>query len=180
MIQATDLPSRARNARIVASSEYGCDATFDTGPWDPWVPIVENPFVAGEFVWTGFDYRGEPNPFSWPAVTSQTGIMDLAGFPKPDYYYWKAAWQGKPTVYIFPDWTFPKDAIGKNLQVRAYSNCDRVELLLNGKNLGVQQMPRNKYLDWHVPYASGTLTAIGYMQDHESARYTIRTAGAPA
>lgn len=160
-------------------SEFGCDKTFNSGPWNSWVPVVENPFVAGEFVWTGFDYRGEPNPFSWPAVTSQVGIMDIAGFPKSDYYYWKAAWQDKPLVYIFPDWTLPKDEVGKDVQVRAYSNCDRVELLLNGKSLGAQQMPRDKYLDWKVPYAPGTLTTIGYRQGHEAARYTIRTAGTP-
>lgn len=158
---------------------FGCDATFHSGPWDSWVPVAENSFVAGQFVWTGFDYRGEPNPFSWPAVTSQTGIMDLAGFPKPDYYYWKAAWQDEPSVYIFPDWTFPKDALGKDVLVRAFSNCDRVELLLNGKSLGVQDMARNRYLDWHVPYTPGALTAIGYRQGREAARYTLHTAGAP-
>ncbi|HEV2486850.1 MAG TPA: glycoside hydrolase family 2 TIM barrel-domain containing protein [Terracidiphilus sp.] len=180
-----DVNAKTSRGTLVSSrpegrcSEFGCDASFNRGPWDSWVPVAENPFVAGQFVWTGFDYRGEPNPFSWPAATSQTGIMDLAGFPKPDYYYWKAAWQDKPSVYVFPDWTLPKDSIGKDIQVRAYSNCDRVELLLNGKSLGVQDMPRNGYLDWHVQYAPGTLTAIGYQQGHEAARYSIRTAGAP-
>lgn len=159
-------------------SEYGC-GSLDAGPWDSWVPVVKNPFVAGEFVWTGFDYRGEPNPFSWPAVTSQTGIMDLAGFPKPVYYYWKAAWVQKPSVYIFPDWNFPKTAVGENILVRAFSNCDRVELLLNGKSLGVKDMPPNLYLDWQVPYAPGSLTAIGYRQGQVATRYTVHTAGAP-
>ena len=161
-------------------SVYGCGSSSDLGPWNSWVPVVKNPFVAGEFVWTGFDYRGEPNPFSWPAVTSQTGAMDLAGFPKPVYYYWKAAWEQKPSVYIFPDWNLPKTAIGKSILVRSFSNCDRVELLLNGKSLGVQDMPRNLYLDWHVPYAPGTLTAIGYKQGKVAARYTVHTAGTPA
>ncbi len=161
-------------------SEYSCGSSFDSGPWDSWVPVTENPFVAGEFVWTGFDYRGEPNPFSWPAVTSQTGAMDLSGFPKPVYYYWKAAWQQKPSVYIFPDWNFPKTAIGKNILVHAFSNCDQVELLLNGKSLGKKDMPPNRYLDWQVPYAPGTLSAIGYNQGKETARYTVQTSGAPA
>ena len=114
-------------------SAYGCDANLDTGPWRSWAPVAQNAYVAGEFVWTGFDYRGEPNPFSWPAVTSQTGAMDLAGFPKPVYYYWKAVWQTTPSVYIFPDWTLPKDEAGKDILVRALSNCDRVELRLNGE-----------------------------------------------
>jgi beta-galactosidase len=161
-------------------SEYGCDATLDTGPWRSWVPVAENPYVAGEFVWTGFDYRGEPNPFSWPAVTSQTGAMDLAGFPKPVYYYWKAAWQPEPLVYISPEWDRPQNEIGKEITVRAFSNCDHLELLLNGKSLGVKAMPKNQYVDWKVLYAPGTLAAQGYMDGHVSARYTLRTPGAPA
>ena len=161
-------------------SEYGCDAALDTGPWRSWVPVIENPFVAGEFVWTGFDYRGEPNPFSWPAVTSQTGAMDLAGFPKPIYYYWKAAWQSDPQVYISPAWDRPRDEVGKDILVRAFSNCDHVELLLNGKSLGVKSVPKDQYVDWKVPYTPGTLTAQGYRNGQVSANYTLRTPGAPA
>lgn len=160
-------------------SEYGCDATLDTGPWRSWDPVAANPYVAGEFVWTGFDYRGEPNPFSWPAVTSQTGAMDLAGFPKPVYYYWKAAWQSDPLVYISPAWDLPPTEIGKEVLVRAFSNCDQVELLLNGKSLGVRPMPKNQYLDWKVPYAPGTLIARGYVDGRLSAHHALRTPGAP-
>lgn len=160
-------------------SEYGC-GSLDAGPWRSWVPVAENSFIAGEFVWTGFDYRGEPNPFSWPAVTSQTGAMDLAGFPKPVYYYWKAAWGQKSLVYIFPDWNLPKSDLGKSILVRAFSNCDRVELRLNGKSLGIQDMPRNLYLDWHIPYTPGSLTAIAYKQGKAVAQYTVQTAGVPA
>ena len=161
-------------------SEYGCEQDLDAGPWRSWVPVTQNPYVAGEFVWTGFDYRGEPNPFSWPAVTSQTGAMDLAGFPKPAYYYWRSAWLAHPSVYIFPDWDLPQHDIGKDILVRAFSNCDRVELVLNGKTLGVRDMPKDKYLDWHVPYAPGLLTALGYRNGRVVARYTTQTAGAPA
>ncbi len=161
-------------------SEFGCDATLDTGPWRSWDPVIANPYVAGEFVWTGFDYRGEPNPFSWPAVTSQTGAMDLAGFPKPVYYYWKAAWQSEPLVYISPAWDFPPTDSGKEVLVRAFSNCDQVELLLNGKSLGVRPMPKNQYFDWKVRYAPGTLIAQGYVGGRVSTRYTLHTPGAPA
>ncbi len=171
----------SRDAGLV--SEYGDpDSSVGSGgePWQSWVPVTENRFVAGEFVWTGFDYRGEPNPFSWPSVTSQTGIMDLCGFPKPAYYYWKAAWGEKPSVYVFPDWSFPKTMVGKSVLVRCYSNCDRVELRLNGKSLGVREMPRNLYLDWQVPYAPGNLTAIGYNRERVAAQYIMQTAGAPA
>lgn len=166
-------------------SAYGCGLTVDgpqTGgePWDSWQPVMENPFVAGEFVWTAFDYRGEPNPFSWPAVTSQTGMMDLSGFPKPVYHYWKAWWNDTPSVYVFPDWTLPKEMVGKNIVVRAYSNCEQVELLLNGKSLGKQPMPRYRYIDWQIPYAPGELTARGYDNNRVVAQYTVHTAGKPA
>ncbi|MGC2325683.1 MAG: glycoside hydrolase family 2 TIM barrel-domain containing protein, partial [Candidatus Sulfotelmatobacter sp.] len=161
-------------------SGYGCDTNLDTGPWRSWAPVAENSYVAGEYVWTGFDYRGEPNPFSWPAVTSQTGAMDLAGFPKPVYYYWKAVWQSTPSVYIFPSWNLPREEAGKDMLVRAFSNCDRVELRLNGKSLGIQDMPKNRYVDWHVPYSLGTLMALGYKGGRVAAQYVVRAAGTPA
>jgi beta-galactosidase len=166
-------------------AEYGCWLTPEGQanggePWQSWAPVIENPFVAGEFAWTGFDYRGEPNPFSWPAVTSQTGAMDLCGFPKPAYYYWKASWSRKPLVYVFPVWTFPKSMTGKSVLVRAYSNCDHVELLLNGKSFGTQAMPRYRYAEWHVPYSSGRLVAVGYDHGRRVAKYTVETAGPPA
>lgn len=166
-------------------SEYGCGLTINGPqnggePWDSWQPVMENPFVAGEFVWTAFDYRGEPNPFSWPAVTSQTGMMDLSGFPKPVYYYWKAWWNDSPSVYVSPAWSLSRDRIGKNVVVRAFSNCEQVELQVNGKSLGKRAMPRYRYIDWQVPYAPGELTAIGYEQGRAVARYTMHTAGKPS
>jgi beta-galactosidase len=160
-------------------SAYG-DADVGGQPWQSWIPVIEHPFVAGQFVWTGFDYRGEPNPFSWPAVTSQVGAMDLCGFRKPVYYYWKAAWDQKPLVYLFPDWNAPETMAGKPVRVRIFSNCDRVELSLNGKSLGTRPMPQHSHLDWEVPYAPGQLTAIGYNEGREAARDTVQTAGAPA
>lgn len=167
-------------------SEYGCGlAPGETSPeggepWLSWAPVMENPFVAGEFVWTGFDYRGEPNPFSWPAVTSQVGMMDLCGFPKEVYYYWKAWWEPKPSLYVFPNWDLPMSMIGESVVVRSYSNCQRVELRLNGKSFGSQPMPRYGYANWHVPYAPGELTALGYNHGQVVARYTTHTAGPPA
>lgn len=183
-----DINSKSSRGTVTTSqatglcAEYGCwltpQGTPNGGePWLSWAPVMENPFVAGEFVWTGFDYRGEPNPFSWPAVTSQVGAMDLCGFPKSVYYYWKAWWGRNPSVYIFPSWNFPKTMIGKNVLVRSYSNCDRVELFLNGKSLGTQDMPRDQYLDWQAPYAPGILTARGYDRGRVTAEYTLHTAG---
>jgi beta-galactosidase len=149
-------------------------------PWLSWGPVMANPFVAGEFVWTGFDYRGEPNPYSWPAVTSQTGSLDLCGFPKPVYYYWKAWWREQPSVYVFPSWNFPKAMVGKTVLVRCYSNCDLVKLSLNGHRLGSKAMPRYQFLDWRVPYKPGVLTARGYNHGQLAASYSTRTSGSPA
>jgi len=112
-------------------------------------------------------------------VTSQTGAMDITGAPKPVYYYWKTEWRQQPAVYIFPEWSLPGMELGKDIVVRAFSNCERVELFLNGKSQGVKDMPRDKYLDWHVTYAPGALTAVGYNHGREAARYTTETAGEP-
>jgi len=151
-------------------------------PWTTLIPVMKNPFVAGEFVWTGFNYRGEPNPFGWPDISSNTGDMDLCGFPKAVYYYWRAWWDKKPSVYIFPAWTFPKSMLGKPVLIRCYSNCNRVGLFLDGKSLGIKRMPKYKYLDWTVPYAPGKLTARGYDGDGNQvvARWSYRTAGPAA
>jgi len=149
-------------------------------PWFSWIPVVEHPFVAGDFIWTGFDYRGEPNPYGWPAVTSQTGCMDLCGFPKPCYYYWRAWWGKKPSVYIFPAWTFPKSMVGQPITVRCYSNCDRVTLFLNGKDLGSKQMPKYRYLDWTIPYRPGVLIALGSNAGLPVTQCAVHTAGPPA
>ncbi|HKU25235.1 MAG TPA: glycoside hydrolase family 2 TIM barrel-domain containing protein [Candidatus Sulfotelmatobacter sp.] len=184
-----DLNAKSSRGELETSRESGLCSAYGDGPspnttngepWDSWVPIVQNPFLAGEFIWTGFDYRGEPNPFSWPAVTSQTGAMDLCGFPKPVYYYWKTVWEHKPSVYLFPHWTFPSGTIGQNVRVRIFSNCDHVELLLNGKSLGVREISPDQYLDWEVPYAPGTLTAVASNHGREAARYKAETTGAPA
>ena len=173
--------SNAKTSRGTLEASRSAGLCAESGePWRSWVTVAENRYVAGQFIWTGFDYRGEPNPYSWPAVTSQTGAMDLAGFPKPVYHYWRAWWDKTPSVYIFPNWNLPKSTIGKNVLVRCFANCERVELSLNGKSLGVQDMPRNLYLDWQVPYAPGTLTAVGYNQGRAAVRYSVSTTGAPA
>ena len=139
-----DLNAKSLRGSMETSRESGRCSQYGDGPsagsaaaqpWLSWAPVAERPYVAGEFIWTGFDYRGEPNPFSWPAVTSQTGAMDFCGFPKPVYHYWQAAWKEEPSVYILPDWNLPDSMAGKSVRVRAFSNCERVELSLDGKSL---------------------------------------------
>ena len=103
-----------------------------------WLPVVTRPFMAGSFTWTGFDYKGEPNPYGWPDVSNNTGLMDVCGFPKDKYYYFESCWSDKPMVHLMPDgWNWPGKE-GQNIRVIAFSNARQVELFLNGKSLGVQ------------------------------------------
>lgn len=126
-----------------------------------WKFYVARPFLSGLFFWTGFDYRGEANPFGWPQVTSQYGILDLCGFPKDIFYYLKSWWSNEPVLHIYPHWNW-KDKIGQEINVTIYSNCEEVELFLNDKSLGKKAMPVNGHLEWYVKYRPGILSANGY------------------
>ena len=126
-----------------------------------WQFYAERPWGAGLFYWTGFDYRGEPNPLSYPAHESEFGILDYCGFPKDEAYYLKSWWTDEPTLHIFPHWNLQGHE-GEEIELWAYSNCDEVELTVNGKKLGRQQMPRNGHLKWKAVYQPGKVVAIGY------------------
>lgn len=137
----------------------------------------ERPFLSGLFFWTGFDYRGEPNPIGWPQVTSGYGIMDLCGFPKDAFYYLKSWWTDKPVLHLLPYWNWKE---GQDIDVWAYSNCDEVELFLNNKSLGRKAMPKYSHLSWSVKYEPGTLAAVGYEAGKEVATDTVETTESPA
>lgn len=130
-------------------------------PGEDWADIVKYPYLGGLFVWTGFDYRGEPTPFIWPSISSQFGFMDFCGFPKDGYYAYKAAWTNIPTVHIFPHWNWPGKE-GDTLKVHCYTNCDEVELFLNGKSQGKKKAEPFKKLIWPAIYKPGKLEARGY------------------
>ena len=115
----------------------------------------------GGFIWTGFDYRGEPTPFKWPNINSHFGIMDVCGFPKNIYYYYQSWWSTKDVLHISPHWNWP-EKVGKPIDVWVNSNADEVELFLNGKSLGQKTMERNSHLQWNVLYEPGILEAIAY------------------
>jgi beta-galactosidase len=121
-------------------------------------------FVGGVFVWSGFDYRGEPTPYGWPAVVANFGIMDVCGFPKDVYHYYQSWWSDRRVLHVFPHWNWPGKE-GQDISVWCYSNCDEVELLLNGKSLGRKRMARESHLEWQVAYAPGKLEARGYEAD---------------
>lgn len=145
-----------------------------------WRLIDERPWLAGAFVWTGFDYHGEPTPFIWPSVNSSFGIVDICGFPKEAFYLRQAQWiDEKPILHLAPHWNWPKDSIGKLIKVMAFSNADRVKLLLNGKQIADQPNDRYEMLSWMVPYKPGKLEAIGYKNGRQVSTFAVETTGVP-
>jgi len=143
-----------------------------------WQAVAERPWMAGGFVWCGFDYRGEPTPFEWPAVGSQYAIMDTCGFPKDVFYYYQSWWSDQPVLHLFPHWNWPGRE-GEEIPVWVYSNCDTVELFLNGISLGAQTMRPNSHLEWKVKYAPGKLVARG-TRHGKTLETTVETTGEPA
>ncbi len=144
-----------------------------------WKHYAARPYLAGVIYWTGFDYRGEPNPLKWPAVSSQFGILDTCGFPKDGFYYLKAWWTEEPVLHVFPHWNWPGKE-GQEFDVRVHSNHESVELLLNGKSLGKQEMPRNGHLAWKIAYAPGVVEARGYRGGKVVETRKVETTGAAA
>jgi len=145
---------------------------------ETWWPLAaENAYWSGAFVWTGFDYRGEPTPFRWPNINSHFGIMDVCGFPKNIYYYSQSWWTDKDVLHISPHWNW-RDKRGKPIDVWVNSNADNVELFLNGKSLGKKDMPRNSHLQWTVNYEPGTLEAIAYKKGRKLTE-KVETTGPP-
>ncbi len=121
-------------------------------------------WLSGGFVWTGFDYRGEPSPNGWPNVSSQYGIIDTCGFPKDTFYYYQSWWTMRPVLHLFPHWNWP-GMEGKQIAVWVHSNLDKVELFHNGQSLGAKDMKKDSHLAWNVKYAPGTIEARGYKGD---------------
>ncbi len=162
----------------VYGHEVPTDRSGGTGIEKVWKYYLERPFLGGLFLWTGFDYRGEENPFHFPAISSQYATLDLCGFPKDAYYYLKTWWGSEPTLFITPHWNW-KGKEGKDIQVWVRSNCEEVELSLNGKSLGKKPMPVNSHLEWVVPYEPGVLLAKGFKDGKEVMKEAVETTGDP-
>nr|WP_294814210.1 beta-galactosidase GalA [uncultured Sphingomonas sp.] len=142
-----------------------------------WKAIGTRPFVAGAFVWTGFDYRGEPSPYEWPSAGSFFGIMDMCGFPKTAFWLHRAQWvDDRPLIDIVPHWNWPGRE-GQPVTVMVLTNVERVQLILNGKPVGEQAVDRYEMPRWQLPYASGRLEAVGYRGGREVARAAVETTG---
>jgi beta-galactosidase len=155
-----------------------------SAPWgstheETWKVIKKYDFLSGQFIWTGFDYLGEPTPYSWPSKSSYFGIIDLAGFPKDVYYMYQSEWTNKPVLHIFPHWNWKQSQL---VDIWAYyNNADEVELFLNNKSLGVRKKQGDDlHVMWRVNYVPGTLKAVSRKNGKEVLTKEIHTAGAPA
>ncbi|OIR01150.1 beta-galactosidase BoGH2A precursor [mine drainage metagenome] len=139
----------------------------------------KNDFISGQFIWTGFDYIGEPTPYPWPARSSYFGIIDLAGFPKDVYYMYQSVWTDKTVLHILPHWNWKN---GDTVDVWAYYNhADDVELFLNGKSLGTKKkVGDDLHVMWRVPFVAGTIKAVSKKDGKIVLTKEIKTAGKPA
>ena len=166
-------------------AEHGYVTAYDGKPLygqaaENWWPFfAARPWLSGGFVWTGFDYRGEPTPYDWPCISSQFGIVDTCGFPKDNFYYYQSWWTKNVVLHLLPHWNWPGKE-GQEIEVRALSNCEEVELFLNGQSLGKKTMRKNSHLAWNVKYAPGTLSAKGYNGGKLVAETKVETTGESA
>jgi beta-galactosidase len=144
-----------------------------------WAAIARQPSFAGGFLWAGFDYRGEPSPYGWPAASSYFGSLDLCGFPKTGFYIRQAFWiHDKPVLALEPHWNWAGRE-GQPIKVRALTNADTVALRLNGRLIEEKKVDPYEMADWQVPYAPGTLEAVASKDGREVARYSVETTGEP-
>jgi beta-galactosidase len=144
-----------------------------------WKIIKKHDFLAGMYVWTGFDYIGEPTPYEWPSVSSYFGIVDLAGFPKDVYYMYQSEWTNKTVLHVFPHWNWKS---GQTVDVWAYyNNADEAELFLNGKSVGKRSKKGDDlHVMWRIPFEAGTLKAVSRKNGKVVLEKEIKTAGNPS
>ena len=167
------------------SPTYEC-SSYDnsTAPWgaaheEHWKLVKKHDFFSGMFIWTGWDYIGEPTPFPWPAVSSYFGIIDLAGFPKDPFYFYKSEWTNTPVLHIFPHWNWKQ---GEKVDVVAYyNNADEVELFLNGRSQGTKRKQGDDmHVFWRLAYEPGILKAVSRKNGNVVLTKEVRTASEPA
>jgi len=159
------------------SSSYD-NAMVRIGARDSWRRTRDFPYLCGEFRWTGYDYLGE-TMFGWPAKYWNFGIIDMCGFPKDTYYFYQSQWTKEPMVHLLPHWNW-EGKEGTNIPIVAYSNCESVELFLNGESLGEKEMGDKMDLVWQVPYEPGVLIAKGKREGKTVCEKEVHTAGSPA
>lgn len=160
------------------SSYDNCHVPWGSTHEDTWRLVKNYDHISGVYLWTGFDYLGEPTPFWWPSRSSYFGVIDLAGFPKDIYYMYQSEWTNKDVLHIFPHWNW-KD--GQTVDIWAYfNNADEVELFLNGLSLGKKAKEKDVYhVFWRVPFQKGTLKAVSYKDGKEVLTREVKTTGDP-
>ena len=175
----------ARWDRPYFNETFSCSAYDNVRtPWgshheDNLIFLNSQPFVAGQYIWTGFDYIGEPTPYGWPARSSYFGIVDLAGFPKDVYYLYQSEWTDTPTLHLFPHWNWTP---GEQIDMWCYyNNADEVELYVNGVSQGVRSKDaEHLHVVWNVTFEPGTVKVVARKNGLETASQEIHTAGEPA
>jgi len=174
-----DKPFHEGNPDTTCSAYDNCSAPWGSTHEETLKELLKYDFASGMFIWTGFDYIGEPTPYPWPARSSYFGIVDLAGFPKDVYSLYQSLFTDKTVLHIFPYWNWKA---GQTIDVWAYyNNADEVELFLNGKSLGVKKKTGDDlHVMWRVVYEPGTLKAVSHKNGKVVLTKEIKTAGAPA
>ena len=175
----------ARWDRPYFNETFSCSAYDNVRtPWgshheDNLIFLNSQPFVAGQYIWTGFDYIGEPTPYGWPARSSYFGIVDLAGFPKDVYYLYQSEWTDTPTLNLFPHWNWTP---GEQIDMWCYyNNADEVELYINGISQGIRSKDaEHLHVVWNVTFEPGTVKVVARKDGVETASQEIHTAGEPA
>jgi len=186
-----EMPSEQMMTRPARWDRPYFNPTFSCSAYDnvctPWgshheenlIFLNKQPFVAGQYIWTGFDYIGEPTPYGWPARSSYFGIVDLAGFPKDIYYLYQSEWTDTPVLHLFPHWNWTP---GEQIDMWCYyNNADEVELYINGVSQGVRSKDADHlHVVWNVTFEPGTVKVVARKNGIETASQEIHTAGEPA
>ena len=164
---------------FACSSYENCHVPWGNTHEESLLLVKKNDFISGQYVWTGFDYIGEPTPYGWPARSSYFGIVDLAGFPKDVYYLYQSEWTDKQVLHVFPHWNWTN---GQDVDVWCYYNkADEVELFVNGNSQGVKSKDENHlHVVWRVKYEPGNIKVVARKDGKVIAEKEIRTAGAPS
>jgi beta-galactosidase len=171
-----DKPFTEGNKDLTVSAYDNVSTPWGATHEETWKEIKKYGFLSGQYIWTGFDYIGEPTPYPWPARSSYFGIIDLAGFPKDVYYMYQSEWTNKNVLHLLPHWNWRQ---GDTVDVWAYyNNADEVELFLNGRSVGIKKKNGDDlHVMWRLPFEAGTLKAISRKNGKTVLTSEVATAG---
>jgi beta-galactosidase len=172
-----DIPYEG-NPEHTCSSYDNCSTPWGSTHEESWRVIKKYDFLSGMFIWTGFDYLGEPTPYWWPSRSSYFGILDLAGFPKDAYYMYQSEWTDKKVLHLFPHWNWKE---GDSIDMWVYTNFPDAELFLNGTSMGKKvKGPDDLHLQWRLSYTAGEVMVKAGTPGVDEMIQVVRTAGKAA